>query len=183
MTSKIVKDSFLILVMSALLSTGSGLLVNSKINQFLLMSGLLILVPPFLEGGGALGGILSSRLSTSIHLGMIEPTLKPRREALEDFSVVALLGITLFPAIGFLAFLASSLFDLAFPPLYLVAQACLYAGLLIALVVSFLSYYAAIVSTRFGLDPDSVVIPMISGFMDFLGTNVLLFALISLGIA
>ena len=183
LTSKIVRDSFLILVMSALLSTGSGLLVNAKINQFLLMSGLLILVPPFLEGGGALGGILSSRLSTSIHLGMIEPTLKPRREALEDFSVVALLGVTLFPAIGFLAFLASRFFDLAFPSLYLVAQACLYAGLLIAVVVSFLSYYAAIISTRFGLDPDSVVIPMISGFMDFLGTNALLFALISLGIA
>lgn len=183
LTSKIVKDSFLMLITSALLSTGSGLLVNSRIDQFLLMSGLLILVPPFLEGGGALGGILSSRLSTSIHLGMIEPTLKPRREALEDFSVVALLGMTLFPSIGFLAFLASRLLDLAFPPLHLVAQACLCAGLLIAIVVSFLSYYAAILSTRFGLDPDSVVIPMISGFMDLLGTNALLFALYSLGIA
>jgi len=183
LTTKIVKDSFFILMVSALLSTGSGLLINSRIDQFLLMSGLLILVPPFLEGGGALGGILSSRLSTSIHLGMISPTVKPSREALEDFSVVALLGITLFPAIGVLAYLASVVLHLEFPSLYLVIQACMYAGLLIAIVVSFLSYYAAIASTRFGLDPDSVVIPMISGFMDFLGTNSLLFALIFLGIA
>jgi mgtE-like transporter len=181
--TRIVKDSLGVLVLSACLSTGSGLIINSRIDQFLIMSGLLTLVPPFLEGGGALGGILSSRLSTALHLGMIESTWKPSSEAVEDFSIIALLGITLFPAIGVLAFGASVLLGLDFPPLYLVVQACLYAGLLIAVVVCFLSYYAAVASTRFGLDPDSVVIPMISGFMDFLGTNCLLFALIALGIA
>lgn len=183
LTTKIVKDSFFVLMISAAFSTGSGLVINSKISQFMVMSGLLVLVPPFLEGGGALGGILSSRLSTSLHLGMISPTIKPSREAFEDFSVVALLGMTLFPAIGVLAFVASSTLNLEFPSLSLVVTACLYAGLMIACVVSFLSYYAAILSTRFGLDPDSVVIPMISGLMDFLGTNSLIFALVSLGIA
>jgi mgtE-like transporter len=183
LTLRIIKDSVLILILSASLSIGSGLLINYRIDQFLLMSGLLVLVPPFLEGGGALGGILSSRLSTSLHLGMIESTWKPSTEALQDFSVVALLGITLFPSIGILAYMASSILHLTFPPLYLVIQACFFAGLLIASIVSFFSYYAAIASTRFGLDPDSVVIPMISGFMDFLGTNCLLFTLIALGIA
>jgi mgtE-like transporter len=181
--TRIVRDSLGILILSACLSTGSGLIITSRIDQFLIMSGLLTLVPPFLEGGGALGGILSSRLSTALHLGMIESTWKPSSEAVEDFSIIALLGITLFPAIGVLAFGASVLLGLDFPPLYLVVQACLYAGLLIAVVVCFLSYYAAVASTRFGLDPDSVVIPMISGFMDFLGTNCLLFALIALRIA
>lgn len=183
LTTKICKDSFFILIVSAVLSTGSGVLINARISQFLSMSGLLILIPPFLEGGGALGGILSSRLSTSLHLGMIEPTAKPSTHTLQDFSVVALLGATLFPAIGVLAYLASMILTLEAPPLHLVIAACFYAGLLIAVVVSFLSYYAAILSTRFGLDPDSVVIPMISGLMDFLGTNSLIFALISLGIA
>jgi mgtE-like transporter len=183
LTSKIIKDSIFILILSASLSIGSGLLINYRIDQFLLMSGLLVLIPPFLEGGGALGGILSSRLSTSLHLGMIESSWKPSTEALQDFSVVALLGITLFPSIGILAYMASSILHLTFPPLYLVIQACFYAGLLIASIVSFFSYYAAITSTRFGLDPDSVVIPMISGFMDFLGTNCLLFTLIALRIA
>lgn len=183
LTTKICKDSFFILMVSAILSTGSGVLINSRIDQFLVMSGLLVLVPPFLEGGGALGGILSSRLSTSLHLGMIESTLKPSREALQDFTVVAFLGVTLFPAIGVLAYLVSVILHLDIPPLHLVISACLYAGLLIAAVVSFLSYYAAILSTRFGLDPDSVVIPMISGLMDFLGTNSLVFALVFLGIA
>lgn len=183
LTTKIVKDSFFILVVSAVLSTGSGLVITSKINNFLLMSGLLILVPPFLEGGGALGGILSSRLSTSLHLGMISPAVKPSREAFQDFTVMTFLGITLFPAIGVLAYLASRALHLEFPDPTLVFAACFYAGLLIAIVVSFLSYYSAILSTRFGLDPDSVVIPMISGIMDFLGTNVLIFAFISLGIA
>jgi mgtE-like transporter len=183
LTTKIVRDSFFILLISALLSTGSGVLINARIDQLLSMSGLLILIPPFLEGGGALGSILSSRLSTSLHLGMIEPAAKPSGEAVRDFSVVALLGITLFPAIGILAYLASVMLSLESPSLHQVVAACFYAGILIAVVVSFLSYYAAILSTRFGLDPDSVVIPMISGLMDFLGTNSLIFALISLGIA
>ncbi|MBU7044373.1 MAG: magnesium transporter [Theionarchaea archaeon] len=180
---KILKDSVFILMLSAVLSTGSGLVINARITQFISLSGLLILLPPFLEGGGALGGILSSRLSTSLHLGMIQPALNPPREVVEDFLVVALLGVTLFPSIGVLAFLASTLLHLEFPPLSSVILACLYAGLLIAAVVSFLSYYAAILSTRFGLDPDSVVIPMITGSMDFLGTNALILALLFLGIA
>ena len=179
---KIIKDSFFILMISAALSTGSGLIINARITHFITMSGLLILIPPFLEGGGALGGILSSRLSTSLHLGMIHPALKPTREALEDFSVVALLGVTLFPSIGIIAYAASAAMHLEFPPLRAVILACLYAGLLIAVVVSFFSYYAAILSTRFGLDPDSVVIPMITGSMDFLGTNSLILALLFLGI-
>lgn len=182
-TYSIVKDSFFILMGSASLSIGSGLLINYRINQFIAMSGLFILLPPFLEGGGALGGILSSRLSTSLHLGMIESTWKPTREAVEDFLVVVLLGITLFPFIGGLAYMASTMLGLQFPPVYQVMKACFYAGLLIAVVVNFLSYYAAVASTRFGLDPDSVVIPMISGFMDFLGTNCLLIVLIALEIA
>ncbi|MGD2249225.1 MAG: magnesium transporter [Candidatus Methanofastidiosia archaeon] len=179
----IVKDSFFILMVSASLSIGSGLLINYRISQFIAMSGLFILLPPFLEGGGALGGILSSRLSTSLHLGMIESTWKPTQEALEDFLVVTLLGITLFPSIGGLAYIAGVILGLQFPPLSHVLKACFYAGLLIAVVVNFLSYYAAVVSTKFGLDPDSVVIPMISGFMDFLGTNCLLIVLIALQIA
>ncbi len=183
LTTRIVEESFFVLTISATLSTGSGLLINSKIDQFLVISGLLILVPPFLEGGGALGGILSSRLSTSLHLGMIKSTLKPSREALEDFTVVLFLGITLFPAIGVLAYLASVVLNLEFASLHLVVFTCLFAGVLIAFVVSLLSYYAAILSTRFGLDPDSTVIPMISGLMDFLGTNSLVFAIVFLGIA
>jgi cation transporter-like permease len=114
---------------------------------------------------------------------MIQPSFKPTRKVIEDFSMVALLGVTLFPSIGVLAYIASRALHLEFASLASIILACLYAGLLIAVVVSFLSYYAAILSTRFGLDPDSVVIPMITGSMDLLGTNSLILALLFLGIA
>ena len=45
----------------------------------------LVLVPPFLEDSGALGGILSSRLASKLHLGVIDPVAVPQRPARRDF--------------------------------------------------------------------------------------------------
>ena len=46
---------------------------REAVRSFLVYPALLVLVPPFLEDSGALGGILSARVSTKLHLGTLVP--------------------------------------------------------------------------------------------------------------
>ena len=45
-----------------------------------------------------------------------------------------------------------------------------------------LSYYLAIVTYRFGLDPDNQTVPIITSVMDLTGVAVVLFVMTSLGV-
>ena len=51
----------------------AGLTIEKRFESFLVYPALLVLVPPFLEDSGALGGILSARVSTKLHLGTLVP--------------------------------------------------------------------------------------------------------------
>src|SRR5205823_13956625 len=101
---------------------------------FAALPALLILQPAFVSSAGALGGILSSRLSTKLHLGVIAPTSVPGREALLDCLLVFLLGapVFLFNAVG--AQLLSRVLGQAGPGLGGMVAASMVAG---AFVVAF----------------------------------------------
>ena len=80
-------------------------LVEKRLAAFTTLPALLVLVPPFLEDTGALGGILASRLSSKLHLGLIEPTPRPQRAAWADFRLIAIFagfgaGLCKVPAAG-----------------------------------------------------------------------------------
>ena len=64
------------------------------------LAGLYILIPPFVSQAGALGGILSSRLSSKLQLGVITPRGRPERPAVLDASIVVALGAVIFTLIG-----------------------------------------------------------------------------------
>ena len=46
-----------------------------------------------------------------------------------------------------------------------------------------LAYYATIVAVRFGLDPDTYGIPMVTSTLDFVGAFTLILAIVAVGVA
>src|SRR3712207_6918006 len=50
-----------------------GVALQDREEQFFTLLALSTLLPAFLQEGGALGGMLSSRLSSKIHLGLLAP--------------------------------------------------------------------------------------------------------------
>ena len=75
---RIVRESVPVLVLAGTIDIIAGLTIEKRFESFLVYPALLVLVPPFLEDSGALGGILSARVSTKLHLGTLVPG---RREA------------------------------------------------------------------------------------------------------
>nr|MDQ3737373.1 magnesium transporter [Actinomycetota bacterium] len=70
---RILAESLPILALTGTITILVGVAFEDRSEQFTTLLALSILLPAFLQEGGALGGILSSRLSSKIHLGLLAP--------------------------------------------------------------------------------------------------------------
>jgi len=180
---KIVRQSLFILLIAGLIDVVAGLTIDRRLERFLLFPGLLVLIPPFLEDAGALGGILSARLASKLHLGSIEPRTVPGRASLEDIALTYILAVPVFALVGLSGTLVSHAVGLATPGLGSMLALTLVAGAIATTGAVFVAYYSAVISYRFGLDPDNYGIPVVTSTMDLVGALALIATMVILGIA
>jgi mgtE-like transporter len=166
----IVRESFPIVIVAGLLSLIAGLTLEGQLDSLGDFPALLALVPPFLAVTGSIGGILSNRLSSKLHLGYIEPTAIPQRQAVGDIRLAYLIAVPAFVLGSLVGDLAAWLTDLASPgPLDMVLVS-LSGGLLATTFAVLVAYYTAIVTFRLGLDPDNFGIPLVTSSIDLFGS-------------
>jgi mgtE-like transporter len=175
---RIVAESLPILLIAGAIDIIAGITIEKRLEAFTTLPVLLVLVPPFLEDTGALGGILASRLSSKLHLGIIEPTSRPQRAARADFRLVAVFAVPVFILVAVSSDLVSLLLGLPSPgPLRMIGIS-LIGGLLATTACLAITYYGAIAAYRIGLDPDNHGIPLVTSSMDLIGAVALIFAIL-----
>jgi mgtE-like transporter len=182
LTRRIVRESVPILAVAGAVDIFAGLFVEARLDRLLVYPVLLVLIPPFLEAAGALGGILSARLASKLHLGVITPRGKPEPAAWLDITLIFVFAALTFFLVGVAADVAAALVGLASPGPLTVIGVSMVAGLLATLMTVVVSYYAAVATYRLGLDPDNHGIPMITSSMDFVGVLALAVGLAALGV-
>jgi mgtE-like transporter len=160
----------------------AGTAVESRLDRFIALPGLLVVVPPLVSNAGALGGILSSRISSKVHLGVIAPSIWPETLAFLDAGLVVVSGIFAFTLTGTLAFVFSAIAGKAHPGVGVMVGGTLLAGMIATLISIGVSYYVAIFATRFGWDPDNQAVPIITSVMDLVGVFTFLLVLSLLGV-
>jgi mgtE-like transporter len=180
---RVVRESTPILFAAACLSTMAGITIEKRLTTFADFPALLILFPAFISSAGALGGILSSRLSTKLHLGTMAPDSFPGRDARADGLLVLLLGIPVyvFNAVG--AHFTARLLGQASPGIFDMTVVSLLGGLFAVLFVLVVAYYGTIAALRFGADPDTYGIPLVTSSVDFVGAVALIVVIVWVGIA
>ena len=171
-----------VIALAPLLDIFAGAVLEAHRTELEAIPGILILVPPFVSQAGALGGILSSRLSSKLQLGVITPRGRPERPALVDASVVVTLGLVVFTAIGAIAAALAALTGVASPSAGLMVGGTVLAGVLVLPVTLAVGYYVAVLTTRFGLDPDNHGVPTITATLDLTGVAAVLFVMSVLGV-
>lgn len=181
-TRRILRESLPILAVAGTVDILAGLMVQARLREFLVLPALLVLIPPYLEGEGALGAILSSRLASKLHLGAIAPRLVPESLAWLDASIVIMFSLVNSVLTGIAAHFAAHLIGLDSPGLLDMIGITLVAGLIATLPVVVVAYYTAVATFRLGLDPDNHGIPMITSSMDFVGVISLVVALLAFGV-
>jgi len=179
---RVVQESAPILFAAVCLSTLAGIAIEQRLETFTTFPALLVLVPAFISSAGALGGILSSRLASKLHLGLAAARPIPGREARRDAGSVFLLGVPVFLFNGVGAHVVGTLLGQASPGLGPMVAASVIGGIVSVAFVTVIAYYATIASFGVGLDPDTYGVPVVTSSVDFAGAVILIVTIVSVGI-
>lgn len=179
---RVVLESLPVLVVAGAISVIAGVAVQARLTDLLEYKALLIMLPPFLEDAGALGGILASRLSTRLHLGLIEPSLLPGRTVAADIILVYLFAVPVFVLVGISSDVVATLGHYSSPGSLEMIQVALLGGLLATSAAVLVAFYGAAGTYRFGLDPDNHGTAIVTSTVDLLGAFAFILALAVLGL-
>lgn len=178
----IIRESLPILLIAGTVDLFAGVFVEARLENFVRLPALLILIPPILGNAGGLGGLLASRLTSKLHLGVVTPRGRPEAVAFLDSSIVFLIGVAVFPLLGLAAEVLAGATGLASPGLGRMVGVATFAGLMATLLAVVVAYYAAAATYRLGLDPDNHSLPLITSSLDFLGVVALVLGLVVFGV-
>ena len=182
MIRRVVRQSMAVLFIAGTIDLLAGTVVDQRLNAFLALPALLILVPPFLEDTNALSGILSSRINSKLHVGAIEPTPVPQALAWIDIAINFIFAASVFFMVGASAHLVARVTGQASPGLGTMLAISMTAGFLATIISCAVAYYSAIATFRFGWDPDNFSIPISSAVMDLAGTLCLILVILLFGV-
>ncbi len=162
-----------VLLVLTVVEIGAGLALDGFEAVLFRYPSLLVLVPVTIGTAGNLGSILAARLSTAFHLGML--SFSPEDDHLAGNALATVgLALSLFPAVGALAWTATALVgDPRLGVLAVVWVATLSGAVLSVLAVA-VTVVATYLAYRYEQDPDDVVIPVVTNVADVLGVLVLL---------
>ena len=181
---RIVRESVPILVLAGCISALAGVVLEKSFARFEALPALLVLVPAHLSSSGALGGILSGRLSSKLFLGLVEPqtAAQPRGPA-RHLAGLRPRRCRCSSSTGSAPNWVAGALGEASPGLGQMVAVSLIAGGLAVLFVVTVAYYGTVAAYRTGVDPDTYGIPVVSSSVDFVGAFTLIIAIALLGLA
>jgi len=145
----------------------AGFMVASQLGVFRLSPWAIALYPAVVSAKGVIGGLLSGRLSTALHLGTVYPRFFNNTksfyhliQALVLITLATSVTISCFSLVFGYVFWGITIAD--FPAILSVVVATMASGLAITL----LTIKVAFISFKRGLDPDIVVYPIMSTTAD-----------------
>jgi len=172
-----------VLTVCILLDIIAGVTIDQQLEALVALPVLLVLIPPFLEDANALGGILTSRFASLLHMGILEPGKAPGRVAMENFAIIYIFALWVFTLLGISSYAVGLLLGLASPPLWEMVFLSLTAGLVTVTVLNIIAYYVAVLTYRFSLDPDDHSIPLTSSAIDSVGAVALMVFIVIMGLS
>lgn len=173
-TKKILSQSAPVLFLCSFIGIFAGGFLNNSSATLLKNPTLLTLVPLFSGENGSLLSILSARLSSALHSGIIEPVLKPDKNTLYNFAVICIFGLFIYPFIGILAEISSYILGETGIGIISILAIMLISGFIVISIMIIVIFYISSISFRKGLDPDNIVIPISTSFTDLISTVIMI---------
>jgi mgtE-like transporter len=179
---RIIIESLPILALAGFVDILAGLTIQKRFESFHHLPALLILVPAFLEDAGSLGSILSARVATKLHLGVLEAGRSAWRGIAEDVMLIYVYAISVFFFVAVSSTIAANLVNQGSPGFGSMLALSLIAGAMATTAAIIVGFYAAVATFRFGLDPDNHGIPAVTSSLDLLGALSLILGIALLGL-
>jgi len=175
----IFKDSLPVLVLCAAISVGAGLALEINAGLIRMLPGILVSIPSFNQINGAISSVFSSRISSALHIGTIKPIIHPTKTLTRNVFASLLLALMSFSSFSLIAWGFNSGIGTVVSGMLSFLAAITVAGLITTSVLILLSVIFSYAAFRRNMDPDNIVIPVLTSIGDLLGI-VLLFIISSL---
>lgn len=178
--SDIVRGALPLLLFCALFQFGAGSLLGRMENEFRILPGLLVMVPPLLGLRGNVSGALASRLGTGLHQGVIDPGSLWGPEVRTNVGASVCLTFMVSIVAGFLAAGVTILTGASFSVLIILKLVLIavFAGVFSSAGLIALTVMVALFSYRRGWDPDNVTSPLMASMGDLITVLSIYIALI-----
>jgi len=179
---KMIKESFFSEVLSISGGTLAGLFLASSAMRNLLENfpGLLIMIPGFLGLRGNILGAVSARIGTGLHTGLIEPKITLKGDTAMNLVASLLLSMFVNTLIGVLTYFVSVFLGMDAVLWKLIVVGAL-SGALASVIVGPFTIMLTILVFRRGIDPDSVMGPLVTSVGDITAVICLFLAAIMVG--
>lgn len=171
------REALPVLAVSAVGGLLAGLVLGGMTTDFRLVSGLLVLVPALLATRGNVYGTLGAKLSSALHQGLVEPSIRdPDERVIAAVTAAMLNGVSVSLVSAGLAYATLLVLSRPSAPLSWLAAIALVAGLLSGIVLTVVLVVAVFEGYRRGLNPDTLVGPVVTTTGDVFGVAALLIA-------
>ncbi len=162
-----------LLVILTLLELVTGFVLEDLKKKFVANPALLVLVPPLKDLAGNFGSVISSRISTRLHLGASSAKTFYDEKFLEDFGGVLLLSLVLSVSLSGFTYLFSVIVGYK-TPFITILKISAATTVILVVFVSLLSVFIVNISYLKNINPDDIAIPIITNFADIF--SVIIFA-------
>ena len=173
-SKKIIYQSAPVLLVCSILGVSAGGILNSSVETLLTNPSLLTLLPLFSGVSGSLISILSARLSSGLHYGLIEPLKKPTGESVHNFLICYILALVMYPLVGFIAEDSTNILGSPGVGFLNIMLISFISGFLLLSLMIFVVYFISITSYNRDLDPDNIVIPISTSVTDAISSLTLI---------
>ena len=165
---KIISESYGVLLVAAVIGLAAGYLLENHLPRHVAI--FLMMVPPLNSMGGNIGSVLAARLSSALHLGVVTPDFQRQRVLGINITASGILGIISFFVIGVSFFFIEYLvFSGALLTSFKIMLIFFSAGLLLTLILIGVTVTSTFISYKKGIDPDNVVMPIVTTLGDIGG--------------
>jgi mgtE-like transporter len=178
---EILREAVPVAMLAVLISTFSGLVLGASFDTLLKGTIFLIMIPAFNGQGGSMGSVLGSRVTSAAYLGQYRMSFKPNDLALSSSISLWLISLVVFTVLGGGGVLIGIFTGSDIPTFLQLAVILLLGATTITVITSTVAYYIALLSFKLGLDPDNIVIPLLTACMDVVGTGSLIIVLLTIG--
>ncbi|MFO7791905.1 MAG: magnesium transporter [Candidatus Saliniplasma sp.] len=164
---RVMKESLPFLFLCAVGGATAGFVLGQMEHIFELVPGLIVLVPAMIDMRGNISSTMGSRLGSAHHLGLLNRGIKSpvvRENIISTISLSAFIAAVL-P----LLYLITSIFlsyTVELSGLFAIYLISVLTGLTTGILLSFISYFAVILSIKYNLDPDNLSGPALTTIGD-----------------
>ena len=173
-TKEVIEESLPVLSICAAISILSGLFLGKNEELLRMLPGILIIVPSFMAINGNISSVVASRLSSALHMGLVKPHFRRSKLLERNIHAMLIVAVVSFFMLGLAAAMINNFLGAAVINFMIFPVITLTAGLITVMVLMFGSIFTSYLIYRHGLDPDNVVVPILTTVGDFVGILVLL---------